>query len=179
MRKFLDGLFFGAGFAISFLVIWVVASYWISPLLVTSSLERINKRHPAMSGQYPGLSGDAVPSKPSKPFYELGVDGQIQQSSVIALAKYERASNGEMKAVIKEFLKKDPKATVYYSIGDEFSPSSHYPKDGTDRGDGVIVFFTGSPAEMAMSMTFSGGRISSLGDIPIELFRDKCREPGA
>jgi hypothetical protein len=46
-------------------------------------------------------------------------------------------------------------------------------------GDGVVIFFTGSPASMSMSMSFSGDRIHGLGDIPLQLFKQKCEEPSA
>ena len=80
-----------------------------------------------------------------------------------------------MKAVIKEFLKKDPEVTFHYEIGDEYPSASFYPKPGTDRGDGLVAFFVGSPAEMRLSMTYSGDQISGLGDLPLELFRKKCQ----
>ena len=84
-----------------------------------------------------------------------------------------------MRAIIKEFLKKESNTTIYYDIGDEYPSSSYYPREGTRYGDGVIIFFTVSPATMRMSMSFSGDRIHSLGDIPIELFKEKCNDPNA
>lgn len=117
--------------------------------------------------------------KPGKPFHELSLDDQIKQASVIAIAKYEKSSDGKMKAILKEFLKKEPGTTIYYNIGDEYPGSSYYPKENTMYGDGVIIFFTGSPATMKMSMTYSGDRIRGLGDIPIELFRKKCNDKNA
>ena len=78
-----------------------------------------------------------------------------------------------------EFLKKESGVTVYYHLGDEHAPSSHYPKANTDYGDGVIIFFTGSPAVMQMSMSYSGDRIRGLADMPLELFRQQCRAPDA
>jgi hypothetical protein len=43
----------------------------------------------------------------------------------------------------------------------------------------MVMFFTGSPATMRMSMTYFGDRVHSLGDLPIELLRQKCEEPNA
>ena len=82
-------------------------------------------------------------------------------------------------AKIKEFLKKESGTTIYYNIGDEYPTSSYYPKEGTRYGDGVIIFFADSPATMKMSMSYSGDRIHSLGDIPIELFKKKCNDQNA
>jgi hypothetical protein len=112
-----------------------------------------------------------------KPFHELGIDEQIAQASVIALARYEPAADGEKKAIIREILKQDPGTEMYYKVGDEYAPASHFVASGTDYGDGVVIFFTGSPAMMMMSMGYSGDRIRGLGDIPIELFRQKCAKP--
>lgn len=80
-----------------------------------------------------------------------------------------------MKAVITEFLKKDANVTIYYGMGDEYPSSSYYPKEKTGYGDGVVIFFTGSPAMIKMSMTYSGDRIHGLGDLPVELLRKKCK----
>lgn len=152
----------------------------ITPMIVASRMEhqtatqsfgRGMQTHPATQGR----AGKAI--KPGKPFYELGIDEQIKRASVIALARYERASDGEMKAVIKEFLKKEPNVQIYYKVGDEYAPSSYYPGGKTVYGDGVVIFFTGSPATMQLSMTYSGDRIHGLGDIPIELFKEKCAKP--
>jgi hypothetical protein len=109
----------------------------------------------------------------------LGLEEQIRQASVIALAKYEKSPDGKMKAVIRELLKKESGTTIYYSIGDEYPSSSYYPSENRSYGDGVVIFFTGSPARMGMSMTFTGNRISGMGDLPVELFRKKCKEPQA
>ena len=46
-------------------------------------------------------------------------------------------------------------------------------------GDGAVVFFMGSPATMKMAVTYTGDRIHGLGDIPIELLREKCKEDSA
>jgi hypothetical protein len=107
-------------------------------------------------------------------FHELPIEDQIEQASVIAIARYEPAKDGQMKAVLKEFLKKEEGTTFHYQIGDEYVRSSYYPKQGTSHGDGIVIFFEGSPATMRRTMTYSGDRIHTLGDMPLELFRDKC-----
>ena len=91
------------------------------------------------------------------------------------MAVYEPSSDGKMKAIIKEFLKKKPGTIIYYQVGDEYPAASYYPQEGIEHGDGVIIFFTGSPAKMKMSVTFSDGRICGLSDIPIDLFKKKCK----
>jgi len=116
---------------------------------------------------------------PSIAFHELPIEDQIKQSSVIALAKFEPSADGKMRAIIKEFLKKRPGTQIHYNIGDEHPSSSYYPSDNKVRGDGVVIFFVGSPASMKMSMTFSDNRILGLGDLPMELFKKKCAAPDA
>jgi hypothetical protein len=171
-RKFLEGLVFGAGFALSFVAIaWVAVSLLI-PMSFHSSEQPV-----AVNTQEQPPSPQAQQSVPQ--FYELPIEEQIKQASVIGLARFEHSPDGKRKAIFREFLKKDQNATIYYAIGDEYPTASFYPKEGTDHGDGVIVFFVGSPAKMMLSMTYTGDRIHSLGDIPLELFRKKCEKPNA
>lgn len=170
LKKFTDGLIFGAGFAISCMVIFFSASFLILPMFMSKHIE-----YPTGIEQ----SNVVAQSHPSIPFHDLGLEEQIKQSSVIALAKFEPAPDGQMKAIIKEFLKKDPGVTIYYNIGDEHPSSSYYLQKDVGHGDGLVIFFTGSPANMKMSMSYSGDRIQGLGDIPVELFKKKCGEPDA
>lgn len=177
-KKFTEGLVFGGGFGISFVLVWYIAAYLIYPMFVGPQIQKTiseieSKVPPSVS------SRPEVLEKSGKQFHELSLEEQIKQASVIAIAKYEKSPDGKMKAIIKEFLKKEPGTTIYYSIGDEYPGSSYYPKENTMYGDGVVVFFTGSPATMKMSMTYSGDRIRSLGDIPMELFRKKCKDENA
>src|SRR5688572_25529893 len=137
------------------------------PVFMSSSIPTNEER--ALNGKPWPTTGQAHPN-----FHELPLEEQIRAASVIALVRYEPASGGKVKAVIKEFLKKDPGVELHYNIGDEYAHASHYAGGGSDHGDGVIVFFVGSPAEMRMSTTYSGDRIRGLGDIPLELFREKC-----
>jgi hypothetical protein len=113
---------------------------------------------------------------PQKQFHELPIEEQIKEASLIAVAKYEPAPDGQMKAIITDILKKDPNVVSYYDVGDEHPSSSYYPKDRSSYGDGLVIFFTGSPATMRMSMSYEGDRIRSLGDMPLSLFKEKCNE---
>lgn len=182
MNKFKEGLMFGGGFGLSFIVLWYLSAYLISPIFVESQVQRVNETLAPSIDAAPSVSIDqhnATSPQPVIPFHELPVDEQIKKSSVIALAKYERGSNGHMKAIIKEFLKKDPSVTVYYDIGDEHPSSSYFAKDDTRYGDGLVIFFTENPASMKMSVSYAGDRLRSLGDMPIELLKKKCSEPNA
>lgn len=178
-KKFIEGLVFGCGFAISFVAMWYIAAYLITPLFVASQVDRTASRPLSEMGnkmQPPPSRSTESHREPEVPFHDLALEEKIERSSVIALAKYEPSSDGKMKAIIKEFLKKDPDVKLYYKVGDEYPSSSYYPKERTSYGDGVVIFFTGSPATMRMSMTFSGDRIRGLGELPVELLRKKCKE---
>ena len=178
-KKFLDGLGFGTGFGISFSVIWYISAYLIYPNLIEAQIEEGFKTPSNVSVETnPSDTAISIPQsfQSGKRFHELPLDEQISESTVIAIARYETSQDGRMKAVIKEFLKKKEGVKIYYDVGDEHSSSSFYPEEGTSYGDGVIIFFTGSPATMKMSMTFEGDRIRSLGDIPLNLFKEKCKE---
>lgn len=182
LKKFSEGLVFGGGFAISFITIWYIAAYLVFPMFVASRIEQETNTHLSELGADMQPSGRRTTQgvrQPVTPFHELGLEDQIKKSSVIALAKYERAPDGKMRAIIKEFLKKDPTVTIYYNIGDEYPSASYYPKDKMDYGDGLVLFFTGSPAMMKMSVTYSGDHIRGLGDLPVELLRKECKEPNA
>ena len=168
-KKFLEGLVFGAGFGISFLAVFLLYAFIAMPAFVSGNIQT-NEERPLTSKPWPS-TGQAHPN-----FHELALEEQIKAASVIALVRYEPTSGGKVKAVVKEFLKKDSGVELRYNIGDEYAQASHYAGGGSDRGDGVIVFFVGSPAEMRMATTYSGDRIRGLGDIPLELFRDKCTE---
>jgi hypothetical protein len=171
LKKFAEGLIFGAGFAIAFFVLGFLGTSAMFSMRPTSGWSA-----------YPGAPTSAIQhfdEKEVKPFYELPIEDQIKQASVIAVAKYEAAEDGRMKAVLEELLKKDEGTEFHYRIGDEYAPSSYYPKEGTSYGDGIIIFFEGSPATMRRSMSYSGKRILGLGDMPLELFRDKCKREDA
>ena len=181
MKKILEGALFGIGFGVSFIIIWYLAAYFVTPMLFSS--------------EYGGASEEAhlekfsAGSESSKSlensyellneFHDLEVDEQIKLARVIAIAKYEPSDDGKSIAVISEILKLQPGTSFYYDIGDEFPDSLYFPEDKTNYGDGLVIFFTGSPAMMRLSMTYSGERIRSLGDLPLKVFREKCKETDA
>lgn len=174
MKKFTEGFLFGGGFSISFIIVWYLSAYLITPLFIDtqiSSSSYSNHQNTSSTENYIEPAQSTV-----KPFHELELNEQIQQSSVIALAKYEKSPDGEYRAIIKEFLKKSPGTEIYYDIGDEYKQSSYYPDSNKVYGDGLVIFFVGSPAKMRLSMSFDGDRIRGLGDLPVKLLRKKCNQ---
>ena len=180
-KKFIEGLAFGCGFSISFIALWFVAAFTITPMLASYFTQHAEKQILEKDAGAPAAIRPEIKNfhEEGKPFHEMSLEEQIQKASVIALARYEKADDGKMKAMIKEFLKKDPDVTVHYNIGDEYPNSSYYPSEDKKYGDGVVIFFVGSPASMRMSVSYSGDRIGGLADLPIELFKKKCKAPGA
>lgn len=172
LKKFAEGLVFGAGFTLSFVII---ALFGASALFSTGFVS-----HRSTSSASVTKTDQIDEDDEKRPqFYELPIEEQIEEASIIALARYEPAEDGRMKAVLKEVLKKKAGTTFHYEVGDEYSPSSYYPKSGTSYGDGIVIFFEGSPAMMRRAIGYTGDRITGLGDMPIELFRDKCEKEDA
>ena len=154
MNKFINGLVFGSGFGLALILIL----YLFTSLNVERKTYNIDQ----------SLNSNIDQTS----FRDLSVDDQIKQSSVIVIAIFQKADNGKNKSIITEILKQDTNTEFYYSIGDEYSPP--FPHDNF-YGDGEVIFFTGSPAEVKRAVSFYGNRIHGLGNIPIELFRSKCR----
>lgn len=167
MRKFRDGVIFGTGFGVSFITLWGVFSYFISPHLVTANIQAINSE--INSFNPPPSSIKTL--EPSTNFHELNIEQKIEKSSVILLAEYKQAKDGKFRVIIKEFIKAPKDTKFYYSIGEEYENSSFYPEKGVGYGEGEIMFFIGSPATLVSSMTHENNRIRGLGNMPIDLIR--------
>ncbi len=168
IRKFFEGIVFGAGFTVSAFAISFVATSFLSHYSTVSSVP-VSTGFPAEASRVERKTNQYIDIS------DMSIDEKIENSSVIALARYEDGEGGIKKAVIREFLKKSEGTTVYYDVGDEYKDSSYHQKDGVTYGDGLIIFFFGSPAEMRYSISYSGERISGLADIPLEIFREKCK----
>nr|MDJ0911451.1 hypothetical protein [Woeseiaceae bacterium] len=108
-------------------------------------------------------------------FHEMSVDDQIAAASVIVLIEFEAADDGRMKAVISEILKETDGADFSYAVGDEYHSHSYYPGDRYSK-EREVIFFTGTPARMRYSTTYTGDRITGLNNMPLELFLEKCAE---
>lgn len=108
-------------------------------------------------------------------FHDWPIEKQIQKTSVIAIARYEK-QDGKLKCVISEILKQTPDTKFFYKIGDEYRSGSRYMRDDITCGDGQVIFFTGSPASMRYSCSFEGDRIGGLGDMPFATLRDIIRK---
>ena len=115
---------------------------------------------------------------PMADFYEWPLDKQVANASVIVLTKFEQ-DGPRIKSMISEILKLAPGTTFNYRVGDEYARGSRYVRENTSYGDGEIVFFTDSPATMRYSSTYQGGRLLGLGDLPIDVLRQKIAHSSA
>lgn len=176
-KKFTEGLVFGGGFGVSFIALWYIAAYLIAPMFIGNQFTELSETKVFENKQ---LSENTnIQQKPDVPFHELEPEELIKQSSVIALAKYQQAPDGKYIAIITEILKKEPGTKIYYDVGDEYKHSSYYPEDRKYYGDSLVLFFVGSPAQMRLSMSYSGDRISGLSDLPVKLLRQQCKNDNA
>lgn len=104
-------------------------------------------------------------------FHEWPIEKRVREASVIVMTKH-RIEEGKVKSVVSEMLKLSPGTTFHYKVGDEYGTHPRYVRENTSYGDGEVIFFTGSPAQMRMSTTYDKGRLLGLGDMPIELLKD-------
>ena len=178
-KKFVDGLAFGAGFSIAFIALWTVSSFVIFPAFFESQFSDIDGSEILFPDESESTAKPNFPMGSDVPFYALSIEERIDTASAIALARYEPSDDGRMKAVITEYLKRESGTKIRFEIGDEHPSSSYYPTEDRNRGDGVVIFFTGSPATMGMSTSVYGDRITGLNDIPLALFREKCADDDA
>ena len=176
LKKFFDGLAFGTGFSIAFIALWIIVTIFIVPVYLESQMSDLSDTDIVFPNDSDGASVTFDAADDGEPFYDLSIDEQIAKASAIALAMYEPADDGRMQAIIVEYLKLQPGTETRYSVGDEYRGSSFYPNPDRNRGDGVVIFFTGSPATMELATSVYGDRVTGLKDIPLALFREKCRE---
>jgi len=172
LKKFTEGLAFGGGFGVSFIALWYLTAYVLYPMFLGPQMEE------TVSEKLSELNQSTInkPIKPEAPFHELTLDQKINKASFIAIAEYQKNSNGKITPIIKDFLKEDPKSEIYYKRGDEFKTYGGQSDSIDYLNQKMLIFFVGSPASMRYSTTYTGDRIHSLGGIPEKLLRDKCKK---
>lgn len=179
LKKFVNGLVFGAGFAISLVGILLVSINWVSTAMIECQIDEnvSNLDEERCQEEIPEKFKDQLKEgkNEGKLFHKLPLEEKIEQASVIALVRYEDTSGPKVRAVIDEFLKKNPSSKIHYDVEDEYTYGSYYPEDGVERGDGLVVFFTGSPATMKYSTTYDDSRVLGLSNIPINLLKKKIK----
>jgi hypothetical protein len=78
----------------------------------------------------------------------------------------------------KVFLRKQENVDFYHEVGQIYENELPYFDEfeslNRDVPEGFIVFMSENPARMHYSVSYSGGRVGSLGNISLALLRQKC-----
>ena len=175
-KKFLDGLAFGAGFGISIVAIWVFAS-WLGSLLVSRPVFSDTASPSAeLRDQDCGVSVEDSAFAFAERTSSLSPEERIAEAKVIALVKFEESEDGRMKAMISEVLKQDADTELGFDVGDEYYRMSFYPEPNERRGDAAIMFLADPSAKSWSSTPIYGTRIPGIGNMPLDVFREKVEE---
>src|SRR5262245_223554 len=111
----------------------------------------------------------------AKAFFDAPLEHKIRESTVIALARYQRDGN-KLRCPISEILKQAPGIEFRFKVGDEIDWCNFMGDPDTTHGDGQIIFFQGNPARARFGTTFSGDRLfDDDGVIPIEKIREMIK----
>ena len=132
LNKFTEGLVFGSGFGIAFLTLLFAAAYIGLPMFFFAKMSNATTDYASSKNAKSQICALPSPGKSpesSQQFHELKYEEQIKKASVIVLARFEPSPDGRMKAIIKDFLKKDPGTEIHYKVGDEYASSSYSPVD--------------------------------------------------
>lgn len=172
-NKFLSGLVIGLGFSISFVIVVSLYLKFMVPNQFSTQRMPITSESGAqlIRNEFPYIDN----------FHELPLDEKIANSTAIIVTKIEKNQDGIYESKVAEVLKQQEGVELYYSPGDIYDDYNDYNSFGDKNWKvphGFIVFMGGNPAQMQYSTSYSGGdRISSLGDIPMALLREKCEKP--
>jgi hypothetical protein len=110
------------------------------------------------------------PSPPINSWQGLSVEEKLQRSSAMVFADL-KPMNGKLRAIATDILVLTPGTKIYYHSGQEIPSLSHSPDGITDWGDGAVALLAGSPASIQESYSVRNGRVSGLGDMPLEELR--------
>jgi hypothetical protein len=100
----------------------------------------------------------------------LSLEEKLQRSSAVLFADL-KPINGQLRAIATDILVLTPGTEIYYRPGQEITSLSHTTDGITDWGDGTVAFLAGSPASIQESYSVRNGRVSGLGDMPVEELR--------
>jgi hypothetical protein len=100
----------------------------------------------------------------------LSLEEKLQKSSAIVFADL-KPMDGKFQAIATDVLVLTPGTKIYYKPGQEIPRLSHASDGITDWGDGAVALLAGSPASVQESYSVRNGRVSGLGDIPVEELR--------
>ncbi|MDX1455490.1 MAG: hypothetical protein R3217_08560 [Gammaproteobacteria bacterium] len=170
--KFKDGLAFGAGFGISFIIIFYFASFGMSAVwsLMASgndtAIEQESGKQPCDSKK---LDEDEAQSQlSSMDVWEWPLDARLEDAELILILTYEAGEDGRNIAIITDILKQQEPAR--YKEGDEFSSESFYPGGNRRSLVGKQVFVLEGDRYSTTSGIYDG-HVPALENISIDKMR--------
>jgi len=158
MNSFLRGLGFGAGFAISVVIVMLVAQKLFEPEMPQSSMTEIEQ---------------------GEKWRALSYEEQIAAASAIVISRYSETKDEGRVATVTEVLKDNEAIVVPAKAGDLRRDSKYYPDDEFRPRTGTVTFYTGSPAVVRSTLYLYEDRVAGYGDMPLDLLIKKFREDGA
>lgn len=156
MKRFWDGLIFGAGFSIAFMVVTYLGSVFLLPLTMNYASDQARE------------SFVTAESEKSVEFHELSFEDKLKNASAVLVTRHEETNSGKTIAIIEQIYLGSPDVKVYFKVGDEYPDGSFFPEENTRYGEGAVVLLVNSPADVRYSTSIYSGRISAHGNMPVE-----------
>ena len=112
----------------------------------------------------PGAPGSHLESavQPFQSWEGLSFEDRVERATLVLIAE-NRTEGGMIRAYIKEELRRKPGTAFEFSVGAEYPPIARTPEPNTSYGEGVLLLFAGSPAELQESVSIHGGNVSVSG----------------
>ena len=137
MKRFWDGLIFGAGFSMAFTIISYLNMTFLFPLTM-------NYGYGAEQAKESFISSE---SEESVKFHELSFEDKLKNASALLITRYEKRDNGKTVAIVDQIYLSSPDVKIYFKVGDEYPDGSFYPEKNTRYGEGALVLLVNTPAE--------------------------------
>ncbi|HKJ60968.1 MAG TPA: hypothetical protein VKA94_03090 [Hyphomicrobiales bacterium] len=164
--RFIGGLLFGAGFLVSFAIL-----YFFALSITEPHMDRIfgDKSVGYSTGH------DRKDSISSEEFSRLTADKKIARSSVVMITRYVPSETRKrVQVVAKDIFKKRLDIKFKYHANDRIEAVEFYPHAGTPYGDGSVIFFTGIPPAEKLEITYTGDKVAGLGSVPLDELQNLC-----
>ena len=149
MRKtFFKGIIFGCGFCVSIMIFHIAMQKYYEQKFLNERISSQNKTLETMRKNQEELKKVQEPKKNES----IEPQDLVRKSSVIAILEYKRNFGEKTKVIITEILRINEGVEFNYIVGDEY-PFDTQSYNGEElSGDGVVAFFSGSPALLQSAM---------------------------
>lgn len=162
---FKKGLMFGAGFTVAAIIVGYVFVFLFGGVIFQTG------QPPTGPSSYTTYGSNSLEGKT--------LEKKIDISTAIFITKFNETENGFVTAVVTEVLKSSPGVNLKYTAGDIYPNASYYKEDSVRHGDGVIIFYSGTPGRQQQTYNYSNGRIGGLNNMPLDLFKNMVSGPNA